>query len=249
MGGRGTIFGLTWNLGLFRAENHHDILFVADDVSGFGYFKNFGRTRREGAELGLSRQWGPVSAGLNYTYLQATYRIAETIGGAGNSTNDLGPGFAGDIQIRPGDRIPLTPKHLLKVQLGWEVTPEFTVSADMQAQSGVYARGNENNRHQSDGVFYLGPGKTKGYAVFNLGADWRPASALKLFVQVSNLFDRTYNTAAQLGATGLTANGAFIARPFAGPVIGGERPVVSATFYAPGAPRMVWAGVRYAFGR
>jgi len=249
VGGRGTIFGLTWNLGVFRAENHHDILFVADDVSGFGYFKNFGRTRREGAELGLSRQWGPVSAGLNYTYLQATYRIAETIGGAGNSTNDLGPGFAGDIQIRPGDRIPLTPKHLLKVQLGWEVTPEFTVSADMQAQSGVYARGNENNRHQPDGVFYLGPGKTKGYAVFNLGADWRPTSALKLFVQVSNLFDTTYNTAAQLGATGLTANGAFIARPFAGPVIGGERPVVSATFYAPGAPRMVWAGVRYAFGR
>jgi outer membrane receptor protein involved in Fe transport len=249
VGLRGEAGGLTWNAGLFRAENHADILFVADDVSGFGYFKNFGRTRREGAELGVSGRWGRISAGANYTYLRATYRTAETVGGTGNSTNDIGPGFEGDIAIRPGDRIPLIPRHLFKAQLGWELSKALSLSADMVASSGVYARGNENNAHQPDGVFYLGPGRTKGYAVFNLGADYRPTKTIKLFVQVSNVFDAKYATAAQLGATGFTDTGAFIARPFAGPVIDGDRPVRSATFFAPGAPRMVWAGVRYEFGR
>jgi len=36
-------------------------------------------------------------------------------------------------------------------------------------------------------------------------------------------------------------------RPFAGPIVNGERPVLGATFYAPGAPRMAWGGVRYRF--
>jgi len=81
----------------------------------------------------------------------------------------------------------------------------------------------------------------------NLGAEYRPTRKLTLFLQVSNLFDTHYATAAQLGATGFTAAGAFIARPFAGPVIGGERPVLGATFYAPGAPRLFWGGAKYAF--
>ena len=248
VGIRGQLGGLRWNAGLFRAENYNDILFVASDTSGFGYFKNFGKTRREGVEVGFDRQWGPFSAGANYTYLKGTYRTEESIGGAGNSTNDAGPGFAGDIDVERGDRIPLTPKHLFKAEMGWAVTDTLNLNADMLAVSGVFARGNENNEHRPDDVFYLGPGKTKGYAVFNAGADWRPIPSVKLFVQVNNLFDKDYNTAAQLGATGFTDTGAFIARPFATPVIDGEHPVRNATFYAPGAPRMVWVGLRYSFG-
>lgn len=249
VGARGAVRGLNWNAGLFRADNHNDILFVADDISGFGYFKNFGATRREGAELSVDGKRGPVSASASYTYLNATYLTAETVGGAGNSTNDAGPGFDGNIIVEPGNRIPLVPAHLFKAQLGWNVTDELSVSADMLASSGVYARGNENNNHQADGVYYLGPGRTKGYAVLNVGVDYRPIKPIKLFVQVTNVFNTEYETAAQLGATGFNDAGAFVARPFAGPVIDGERPVRNATFYAPAAPRMIWAGVRYQFGR
>lgn len=138
---------------------------------------------------------------------------------------------------------------MAKVQADWAVTPTFQLGADLQAQSGVYARGNENNAHQPDGVFYLGPGRTKGFAVLNLAADWRPVPALKLFVQVTNVTGARYATAAQLAPTGFNDAGAFVARPFAGPVVNGERPVRSATFYAPGAPRMVLAGLRWTFGR
>src|SRR5678815_1110549 len=40
-----------WNAGWFRADNYQDILFVSSAQSGFGYFKNFGRTRRQGMKL------------------------------------------------------------------------------------------------------------------------------------------------------------------------------------------------------
>jgi outer membrane receptor protein involved in Fe transport len=89
-----------------------------------------------------------------------------------------------------------------------------------------------------------------GYALLDLGAEWRPSRALTFFVQVNNVVDRKYANAAQLGATGFNADGsAFVARPFAGPVIGGERPLLWSTFYAPGAPRAIWCGVKLMFGR
>lgn len=247
-GMRGVVFDmLSWRAGLFRAENHDDIMFVADSVSGFGYFKNFGKTRREGAELGIEGQLGQISFGANYTYLDATYRSEEIVAGQGNSTNDTGPGFEGVITVLPGDRIPLVPHQIFKANARWEATSALSFDADMIAVDGSYARGNENNLHEPDDVFYLGPGKTGGYTVLNVGAEYRPLPGMKLFLQVSNLFDTKYFTAAQLGSTGFTASGAFVARPFAGPVIDGERPTLGATFYAPGAPRQLWAGVRYSF--
>ena len=39
---------------------------------------------------------------------------------------------------------------------------------------------------------------------------------LQLQVQVNNVFDTQYSTAAQLGPTGFDANGNFAARPFGG---------------------------------
>jgi hypothetical protein len=49
------------------------------------------------------------------------------------------------------------------------------------------------------------------------------------------------------GSRGFANSGNFIARPFPTPVIDGELAVVNATFYAPGAPRTIWAGIRYTF--
>ena len=245
---RGRIGGQTrWRAGVFSADNHDDIIFVVDGVSSFGYFKNFGQTRRRGIEVGFESGIGPVSFGGDYTLLEATYRSAESVNGTGNSTNDVGPGFEGSIDIGPGDRIPLVPRHVVKARASWTVTDHFDIDADMFATSGVYARGNDNNLHQPDGVFSIGPGKTKGYAVFNLGGAYRVGSHLKLLVQVNNLFDKQYASAAQLGSTGFNAAGNFIARPFSGPIVGGERPALGATFYGPGAPRIFWAGVRYQF--
>ncbi len=240
---------LVWNVGLFHAENRDDIMFVADDTSGFGYFQNFGKTRRQGAEAGITARFGAFDVGANYLFLDATYRSREEVLGEGNSTNEEGPGFEGAIDVAPGDRIPLTPRHVFKTFATWRIVPQLTANVDVITISGSYARGNENNAHEPDGVFYIGPGRTGGYTVANLGLSYEPVAAVRMFAQVNNLFDREYYTAAQLGSTGFNGVGNFVARPFAGPIVDGERPLIGSTFLAPGAPRSYWVGVRYSFGR
>jgi outer membrane receptor protein involved in Fe transport len=240
---------LAWNVGFFHAENRNDIMFVADDTSGFGFFQNFGKTRRQGAEAGVTGRFGAFDVGANYTFLDATYRSSEEVLGEGNSTNEEGPGFEGTIDVRSGDRIPLTPRHIFKTFATWRILPQLSANVDVITLSGSFARGNENNEHEPDGVFYIGEGRTGGYTVANLGLTYEPISPLTLFAQVNNLFDREYFTASQLGSTGFNAAGNFVARPFAGPIVDGERPLLGSTFLAPGAPRSYWVGVRYSFGK
>jgi outer membrane receptor for Fe3+-dicitrate len=80
--------GVAMRLGIFRTVNRDDILFVTDDASGFGYFRNFGRTRRQGIDADLSGKLGPVRLSGHYTFLDATYRSTEQVDGSGNSSND-----------------------------------------------------------------------------------------------------------------------------------------------------------------
>lgn len=226
-----------WTAGWFLADNRNDILFVAAPQSGYGYFKNFGRTRRQGAELDLNGRVGRLTAGAGYTFLHATYESPEEVNGESNSE--------GMNHISPGNRIPLTPQHLLKVYGDVAVTKQLTVSAGLVGISGSFARGNENNAHQPDGQYYIGPGETPGYAVVNLSGRYRPHAKLEFFAQVNNLLDRRYYSGALLGPTGFTDTGSFIARPF--PAVNGQFPIRHATFYAPGAPRGAWGGMRVRF--
>jgi outer membrane receptor protein involved in Fe transport len=240
---------LSWSAGWFWAQNHHDILFVTSTQTGNGYFKNFGETRRAGIEGHVTSRVGRVTLGANYTFLSATYQSAETIDGSSNSTNDSAQagtaGMDGVITIQPGDRIPLIPQHLGKVFADVQATTRFSVNVGVVAASSAYARGNENNEHLPDDVYYLGPGTSPAYGVVNLGARYQVARWIQLFGQINNLFDHHYYTAAQLGPTGFTDQGTFIARPF--PAVDGNFPVVHATFYAPGAPIGAWGGLRVTF--
>jgi outer membrane receptor protein involved in Fe transport len=241
---------LQWSAGVFRAENKDDILFVADNQSGYGYFKNFGKTRRQGVELGLSGKQGNLNFGAHYTWLDATYQSKETVNGSGNSSNQSAlngePGVEGNIQITPGDRIPLIPRHLIKLSADFAATPNLNIHASMVAVAGAFARGNENNAHQADGFVYLGDGRSKGYAVFNLGAKYRATPKLQFMGQINNVFDTRYTTGAQLGANGFDTSGNFAARP-ASSASDASYPVKRSTFYAPGAPRLYVIGLKYAF--
>ena len=100
-------------------------------------------------------------------------------------------------------------------------------------------------RHQQAGLVHHRQ-EPDGLEGHRLAAGVRSGVA---FAKVTNLLDREYYTAAQLGTTGFTQTGAVASRPFAEPVIGGERPLLHTTFFAPGAPRMLWLGVRMDLGR
>jgi outer membrane receptor protein involved in Fe transport len=245
LGVRGRSADLRWNAGLFRAENQDDILFVASSAGGYGYFKNFGQTRRQGLELGLNSQWSNWTLTAQYSWLDATYQSAETVAGNGNSSNDQAvagnPGTEGSINIQPGDRIPLVPQHLLKLAAHWAASPAWAFNASWVAMGGVLARGNENAQHAPDGTFYQGPGATSGYAVLNVGAYWRPGKNLQFTAQINNLFDRRYNNGAQLGANAFDGHGAINADAF------GNGAVAQSTFFAAGAPRSLAVALKYVF--
>ena len=256
---RGTFWDSThWNVNLYRADNKNDILFVAaPDAPGAGFFQNFPKTRREGFDLGFDSNVSAWNFGAQYSYVKATYEAYGLFPGDGNSTNSFAatdPAFrglgGGTITVSPGDRMPLIPKQTFKAFVGWDITERLSFDLDFTAFSGVYARGNENNADRSDGVYYIGSGKTGGYGVFDLGATFKATPKLTFFAQINNLLDREYYTAAQLGSTGFDANGSFHARPF--PAVANaptdeNYPVPYVAYFAPGAPRLIWGGFRYTF--
>ncbi len=238
---------LNWNVGAFRGENHNDILFVSSVLLGTGYFQNFAKTLREGFDADVGGRIGSVTWGLDYTFLSATYQSTEVVNGEANNTSDSAlagyPGLNGNIYVHPGDRIPLIPKHAGKAWLVYQATKKLAFDLDEIALSSSYARGNENNAYQPDGVYYLGPGVSPGYAVTNFRAHYDFTRRLQLGVQIDNLFDRRYYTAAQLANTAYTAQGTVETMPFPAYAEGpyaGSAPAQSVTFFAPGAPRRAW---------
>ena len=237
-----------WSAGWFHADNRSDILFVSSPQSGFGYFKNFDKTRRQGMQASLDGTIRKLTLGGGYTFLQATYESIETVNGSANSSNSLikqSRGLDGTIQINPGNHIPLTPSHMLKGWADMQFNPKLSAELSLNAVSSSLARGNENGRHQADGIYYLAPGISGGYAVVNLGARYQIKKHIEASLNVNNVLDRHYYTGAQLGVAAFNNSFNFVARPFA--AVGGVYPLVHTTFFAPGAPIGIWGGVKLSF--
>ncbi len=228
-----------WNASVFRSTNHDDILFVGTGGSR-GYFTNFGRTRREGVELGLSGDSGVFDWHANYSYLRATYRSSACLLAENNSTAGQDGCPADEIRVSPGDRLPGLPSHSLKLGLGWKASDALHLGAELLAYSWQYVRGNENNRHQANAQFG-GSGTLPGYAVLNLSADYRLARQWTVFGRLDNAFDKHYASAGALAEDPFTGAGnAFAADP---------QDWHHEQFSAPGAPRSAWLGVRYTWGK
>ncbi len=245
---------VSWNVGAFRDENHNDILFVAAPILGTGYFQNFAKTLREGFDANLDGRIGPVTWGLDWTFLSATYQSVETLDGSSNNTNNLAlegyPGLSGTITVHPGNRIPLIPKQTGKGYLLYQATRKLLFEVNEVVNSSSYARGNENNAYTADGVYYLGPGVSPGYGITNFRAHYDINRHLYLALQIDNLLNHEYYTAAWLSNTVLTAQGSFQSLPFPAFATGpyaGEVPSLSSTFFSPGPPRRAWVelGVKF----
>jgi outer membrane receptor protein involved in Fe transport len=234
-----------WNAGVFSTTNHDDILFVSNGLAS-GYFQNFGKTRRQGLEAGLQGRVATLDLGLHYTWLDASYRSAACVVSETNSTatDSAAPGGNtlctkdAEIEIRPGDKLPGIPRQLLKLDIGWRAAAQLRVGANMTAQSGVWLRGNENNRHQADGITFFGSGRSAGFAVVNLDARWDLTEGLSLVGKLNNVFDRKYATGGLMGTNAFDAQGTLLA----------PADWHNEQFMAPAAPRNVSLTLRWKFG-
>jgi outer membrane receptor protein involved in Fe transport len=243
--------GIGWNAGLYRTVSHDDILFVGTSTSA-GYFTNFGKTQRQGIELGLNGRHSSVDWFASYSWLHATFQseaclLAENNSSRGTAAACTANGQDDEILISKGKRLPGLPEHSLKLGLTWRAADWLRLGGDIQAFSGQYARGNENNAHRTGTVTdafgnvrtFDGPGKTAGYAILNLKAEADLGRGWQAFARVNNVFDKRYATAAALAENPFSAAGSFL-------VDSGDWR--RETFIAPGAPRAAWVGVRYRFG-
>ena len=231
--------GMRWNASVFRTVNKNDLLFVSSGLSR-GYFTNFGRTHRQGVELGLSQQTAALDWGVSYSWLRARFGSSACLVSEANSSAETNPACTGDdeIAVRRGDRLPGLPAHALKFNLDWRATPAWSLGAQWRVYAGQNVRGNENGQHRPDGVDFFGSGRVGGFALLDLTTRYRVGRHVELFAKVANVFDRRYATGGQLGENALGANGA-VAAP------GAWR---NEQFVAPGAPRAAWVGVLLQFG-
>ena len=209
-------------------------------MSGAGYFKNIGRTKRQGLDFGLNGSLDRFVWGASYSLVRATYDSDVDFVSGSNSA-----GFATDgiISVKPGDRIPAIPQHQLKLRGQFKVTPSWNIGANLVAYSSQYVIGNENNAHRANAVdcaggdeCAVGKGKVSGYTVVNLDTQYDFGNGWKMFAKATNIFDREYNIAGRLAESLFDSSGVLQSE---------DSKVLS---LLPGPPRAAWLGFRYNFG-
>jgi iron complex outermembrane recepter protein len=225
-GARGTLGSATqWSAAVYRTELSDDIQFISAGGTSVnaGFFQNVGKTRRQGIELSLGTKFDGLGLSARYSLVDATFQSTFSVHSPNNSSADAD----GNIQVRPGNRIPGIPRHSLKLRADYDWQQVAGVGVNVVLSSRTYARGDENNRD--------GNGQVPGYAVVNLDAHYRPVKNIEIFARVVNLFDRKYANFAVLGENFFT-----------GP--GGSFDAASARaeqFRGIGSPRGGWIGLRY----
>ena len=240
IGGRGQLAdNVFWNAGVYHAINHDDIQFTAaNTLTGAGYFKNVGRTKRQGVDMGLNGFIDNFRWSASYSYVHATYDSDIDFV---NPSNSAGVTNDGIYTARAGDRITGIPQHQLKLRGQYAVTPAWNIGANVIGYSDQFVFGNENNGHRANAAACnggddcaTGRGKLGGYFIVNLDTQYNFGNGWKLFGKATNIFDKEYNIAGRLAESMFNASGVF----------GEESKVLS---LLPGAPRAAWIGLRYEF--
>ena len=229
-GARGKWRAIDWSAAAYRTDLRDDLAFSSSGTgtANAGFFRNVGRTRRQGIELGAAWRADPVTITFRYNAIDARYRSTFNAASPDNSQADA----SGGIVVHAGDRIPGIPAQSTKLRIDWDVAPGATLGASLVAASSQYAVGDDNNADRS--------GRVPGYLVVHLDAQYAVTPRVTVFAQVDNLFDRRYANFGLLGANVFTGPG----RSF-GPALG-IAPVAE-QFRALGVPRGAWIGVRVAF--
>jgi iron complex outermembrane receptor protein len=215
-----------WNASLFRTNSEDDIYGISTSIST-GFFQNIGSTRRQGFETGLTYQARQWSAYAQYSYIDATFRSPLLLNSPSNPFQD----DDGDIQVQPGDHLPLIPKNRLKVGGDYSMTPDWSVGASFSFVSSSFYKGDESNQNP----------QLSGYHVFSLRTSYKAARQVELFANVQNLFDQRYSTLGLFGdPTGVNAPGVPAGAESNGPGVDNR-------FQSPGMPRAFFGGVRFTF--
>jgi iron complex outermembrane recepter protein len=216
----------SWNTSLFRTNSEDDIYGIATSVST-GFFQNVGSTRRQGFEAGFNyvgRQW---SSYAQYSYVDATFRSALLLHSPSNPYQDAD----GNIQVAPGDRLPMIPLQRLKLGADYSISHNWSLGGSLVLAGSSFYRGDESNQNP----------QLPGYHVVSLRTSYQVAKHFELFFNVQNLFDEHYST------FGLYSDPTGVGAPGVPPDAGSNGPGVDNRFQSPAMPRAFFGGVKLTF--
>jgi iron complex outermembrane recepter protein len=216
----------SWNTSVFRTNSEDDIYGIATSVST-GFFQNIGSTRRQGFEAGFNyvgRQW---SSYAQYSYVDATFRSALLLNSPSNPLQDAD----GNIQVTPGDRLPLIPLQRLKLGADYALSRNWSLGGSLVLAGSSFYRGDESNQNA----------QLPGYHVVSLRTSYRVAKHIELFFNVQNLFDERYST------FGLYGDPTGVGAPGVPPDAQSNGPGVDNRFQSPAMPRAFFGGVKLTF--
>ena len=176
VGAKGLGLGrVQYDASIFDTEVRDELIpFQIPNGNGRTYYRNAGRTRREGVELQLLTDVGPVTLTGSYAY--SHFRFRDFVNG--------GVQFAGKT-------IPGIPEQQWQAAATWHV-PRALLVADVQSKSQVFV--NDANAAAAPS-FAVVDARVVGIAAF--GKPW-----LSPVVGVQNLFDRKYIGSVAINATG-----------------------------------------------
>jgi iron complex outermembrane receptor protein len=164
-----------WSAGLFRTHNFNDILSVPSAIRGRGYFVNAGTTLRQGVEASLRYRDERLSAYINYTLTDATFRSTIILGAPDNPlARAIG---SASIQVTPGANLTSISRHRLKAGFDYFLTPQWKVGADVVYASGPFMRGDEINRF----------GTLSPFALVNLRSSYQVTKNFEVYGLIENV--------------------------------------------------------------
>ncbi len=215
----------SWSASIYRTALDNDIEFISSGSASTGYFQNIGKARRQGIELAANTAIDKLGVSIRYSYIEATYQTAFIEQSGSNSKADVN----GNISVMPGNKMPGVPQNTFKLALDYVINANWEIGANLAYRSAIYARGDENNQDSN--------GKIAGYTLANLDTSYELSKKLNLFARVDNLFNRKYANFGLLGQDFFTGP----AHTF------DAANVVNEQFIAVGAPRGIWAGLKYSW--
>ncbi len=183
---RGTTPRITWSAAVHHSTSDDDLLFISSGpLRGEGHFANVGKTRRRGLEAAAEgRVANRVQWSASYAFLDATFASAFTVA-APNHPFATGE----EIEVQRGDRLPLVPRHVLKLDANAGVTSRLRAGASVRATSEQYLRGDEGNLAEP----------LPAYVVADARAEYVLTDRVRLLLDVHNVFDAEYETFGTFG--------------------------------------------------
>jgi iron complex outermembrane receptor protein len=178
---------ISWSAGYYRVESDNDIISLASEIHGRGYYQNVPETLRQGLDLSANWRWKALTVFLNYSYIDATYQFTGLLSSANNPSANA----VGNIKVRPGDQLPGIPANQAKFGLDYDITPEWSVGGDMEYYGSQYLVGDDANQNA----------RLTPYFLVNLRSAYQVTENIQIFGKINNLFDRRYASYGTYGDT------------------------------------------------